>query len=83
LEKAEEDVNKRLDLIVFMRRIRQHGIALTMLLKSEDRAFISSFAKKKNIEDTYSGRRIHWNQIENLSYTERIATGILSYFHDT
>jgi len=61
LEKAEDHVNKRLDLIVFMRRIRQHGIALTMLLKSEDRAFISSFAKKKNIEDTYFGRRTHWN----------------------
>ena len=70
-----------LDLIVFLRRIRQHGVALTMLLKSEDRAFITTFAKNKCIETSYTGHRKRWNQIENLSYSERIATGVLVHFH--
>jgi len=81
LQKAEDGVNTNLDLIVFLRRIRQHGVALTCLLKSEDKAFIAKFAKSKCIETYYSGPRHLWNQVENLSYPERIATGVLAHFH--
>ena len=81
MQKADDDVNKNLDLIVFLRRIRQHGVALTMLLKNEDRAFIGSFAKSKSIETIGSGPRKYWNQVESLSYTERLSIGTFAFYH--
>jgi len=60
-----------------------HGVALTMLLKKEDRAFLSTFSKDKLIDTIDTGARKHWNSIESLSYKERIAVGVLGFYHDT
>jgi len=81
LKKAQDDTNRNLDMISFLRRIRMHGIALTVLLKKEDRLFISSFAKKKTVDDIDLTTRKHWNKIESLSYKERIGAGMLNRYH--
>jgi len=50
LDKANKDINMNLDLIMFMRRIRMHGVSLSVLMKKEERNYMSIFSKKKNIE---------------------------------
>jgi len=64
-----------------MRRIKNHGVALTLLNKREDRQFIASFSHKKNIEEATEGSRYGWNKIEDLSKQERIAIGVIAYYH--
>ena len=78
LKKADRDVNMNLDLIQFIRRIRMHGAALTILLKGVDRAYLNTYAKKKNIDEIDLTPPKRWNQIESLSYSERIAIGTLA-----
>lgn len=78
LKKADRDVNMNLDLIQFIRRIRMHGAALTILLKGVDRGYLYTYAKVKNIDEIDLTPPKRWNQIESLSYSERIAIGILA-----
>ena len=55
-----------------------HGAALTILLKGVDRRYINTYAKKKNIDEIDLTPPKRWNQIESLSYSERIAIGTLA-----
>jgi len=82
LDQADEDVNKDLDLVMFMRRIKMHGLGLTILLKSDNHAFLSSFSRKKNIETLTEGPRKHWNEIESLTYSDRIAAGFFARYKE-
>ena len=51
LERVEEEVNMNLDLIQFIRRMRMHGAAITILLKAVERGYLTVFSKKKSIDD--------------------------------
>ena len=73
LKLVDDKVNMNLDLVQFVRRIRMHGAALTMLLKNVDRGFIHKLSKKKNVEEVEECNSKGWNGIENLTFNERIA----------
>jgi len=82
LEYVETYMDKQLDLIHFIRRLRMHGIALTSLLDRSERNYISALQEKIEIEDDpISKEKPAWNDIEKLSYRERIAVGVFSRHH--
>jgi hypothetical protein len=77
---VEKDVDMNLDLIQFIRRIRMHGAALTMLLKSGTKNYINMISRKKDIDTIDLSAPKTWNTVESLSYNELISIGALKRF---
>jgi hypothetical protein len=83
MDEVGEDLQTHMDLITFMRRIRMHGFALTVMLNKTYRIFTASRSKRKALESiTIKTNNKNWNKYEDLSYRERIEAGIFKRFMD-
>jgi hypothetical protein len=51
INNAKFDINRNLDLVSFLKRLRMHGVALTILFDKPSRYFVSQRAINKNIEN--------------------------------
>ncbi len=81
MEKAEKDIDIDMDIIQFMRRIKMHGLTLSMLTGSTLRRFAGTTVKQKQIEQIdYTGAK-SWNKLESLTYSERIGVAIVARFN--
>ena len=65
MHEVDADLKFNMDLIQFMRRIRMHGFALTVLLDKPFRMFTAKRSKRKALE-TISGpsKNKLWNKYE-------------------
>jgi hypothetical protein len=65
---TKADVDKNVDILVFLRRFRMHGIALTLLLGKLGRMFAANKAIKKSFEglkNIETGSKVKsWNELE-------------------
>ena len=68
LKKVTKDVDRQLDLVSVVRRLRMHGLALTALLNAAQRTFSSHIAQKKAV-DFATGRETAslWYKDEQLT----------------
>jgi hypothetical protein len=71
-----------MDLVSFFRRIRMHGIGLTMLLSRPIRTVASKVGKRKALESVATKKgNMSWNRFESLCLEEKIVAGILARYH--
>ena len=68
LRKAEKDIVFDMDIVQIIRRLRMHGLALTMLTSKQARYYMASASRKKVIDLIDHEDNKHWNKIESLAY---------------
>ena len=56
-----------MDIVQIIRRLRMHGLALTMLTSKQARLYMASASKKKVIDLIDREDNKDWNKIESLT----------------
>lgn len=82
MNEVDADLSKNMDLVNFMRRMRMHGFALTVMLDKSSRMFIAERSKRKALE-SISGKNVKntlWGKYEDLSYREKIQAAFFKAF---
>lgn len=85
MDTCKADVDKNVDVLVYLRRFRMHGIALTLLLGRRGREFVSNRSLKKSYEGLMHAKKSDkksWNELESLSYNNRLAVGMFRRYLD-
>ena len=67
LKKAEKDIVFDMDIVQIIRRLRMHGLALTMLTNKQTRLYMAKASRKKVIDLIDHENNTHWNKIESLT----------------
>jgi len=72
------DINRNMDLIDFLRRLKMHGIALTAQLEVTERKFISNRAISNPVceVDNFKPKTM-WDKYEVMTQQDKIAVGLL------
>ena len=77
---AEKDILQNLNLITFLRRIRQHGMALNFLLTQSQRQIASKMSLTRPVEYIESTGNDIWFQNESFSMKDKLQLSFYKKF---
>jgi hypothetical protein len=69
---AENEVNSSLDIVTSTRRMRMHGVALTLLQTPRQRKLNAMMAPKRPANFGGGSVKMGWNEIEGLRYLDLV-----------
>ena len=78
---ATSDINRNLDVVALLRRLRIYGFAISILLNPEILNVITSLSEKKPLKE-YKKTKITWKMYESFSLREKFAIVFLKKYRE-